>query len=353
MKTGYEGTFVISWAQTEIDGLTGAPVGAITVGTTWRWVGDTVRIDAAQDVFVLENSTNYENLRARAAKSVRAFVGADYVPKVAADEDLEDFRLSDAGFELTDGRETFNVALVNSQNSGHPVVVFMGRVPPKNQDLWVVRCTTEAIHRPEKYRETAGVICFVPNTYIRTPDGTKAVQDLCEGDKVCTKDNGVQEIRWIGHRRISGARLRAMPSLRPIRLRSHVLGQGEPDHDLIVSPEHRVLVQGEVAQALFNTSEVLIGARDLVNDKSITVDHSLREVTYVHLMLDQHQVLWANGVQCDSFHPAGSRLEMVDPLQRDLLFERFPDIAADAHTYGDFARRNLTASEAAILMHEM
>ena len=94
-----------------------------------------------------------------------------------------------------------------------------------------------------------------------------------------------------------------MPHLRPIRMRAHVLAEGRPDEDLVVSPDHRVLVKGTVAQALFNTSEVLVAARDLVNDGAIRIDHRCRGVEYIHLMLDQHQIVWANGVEVGKLSP--------------------------------------------------
>jgi len=168
---------------------------------------------------------------------------------------------------------------------------------------------------------------------------------------ICTKDNGAQPIRWIGSRQITGGRLMAMPMLRPIRIKANVFADGEPDQDLVVSPDHRILLKGSAARALFNTSEVLVAARDLVNDSHIRVDHRCRGISYVHLMLDQHQIVWANGVEVESFHPAAMDPDNIDPLQRNSLWERFPDVVDDAHSYGEFARRNLTRSEAAILSY--
>ena len=39
MATGAAGTFLISWAQAELDGLVGTDPAAIAVGSTWRWCG--------------------------------------------------------------------------------------------------------------------------------------------------------------------------------------------------------------------------------------------------------------------------------------------------------------------------
>ena len=112
-------------------------------------------------------------------------------------------------------------------------------------------------------------------------------------------------------------------------------------------------MRGAAARALFNTEEVLIAAEDLLNDISITVDHLLREVTYVHILLERHSVVWANGLETESFHPANTALDMVDPTQRESLLAILPGLDADPHSYGGYARRNLSGSEAAILRHEM
>ena len=144
-----------------------------------------------------------------------------------------------------------------------------------------------------------------------------------------------------------------MPHLRPIRFRRDAMGLDRPDLDLLVSPQHRMLVKGAAAQALFNTAEVLVAAENLINDHSITVDYTLREVTYIHVLLGQHNVIWANGLETESFHPSNAALDMVEATQRDGLLRMFPDLAANPQAYGDYARRNLSASEAAILRHDM
>ena len=77
--------------------------------------------------------------------------------------------------------------------------------------------------------ESGGVICFTPGTRIRTPDGLVLVEDLREGDRVQTKDDGAQEIMWKGSRRMTGACMFAMPHLRPVRIKAGALGVERPD----------------------------------------------------------------------------------------------------------------------------
>ena len=97
----------------------------------------------------------------------------------------------------------------------------------------------------------------------------------------------------------------------------------------------------------------LVRAEDLVNDRTILVERALREVTYVHVLFETHQVIWANGVATESFHPANAALDALEPAQRAGLMALFPGLAADPSAYGAPARRNLTGSEAAILRHDM
>ena len=353
MKTGSSGTFVISWSQTEVDGLKAASLDVLAVGTTWRWGGAAVRVDGPQGILLLEGAEGAADIRRRAARMVRRLVGAAVggAETEAVDEPAPE--LPDQSFIVTDGHQSFTVTIIPVPDTGARLLMLVGDLPPPDQDLWVVRTAIDRSQTAAGARAAGGVICFAPGTRLRTEDGARAIQDLRPGDRILTRDNGPQEIVWTGHRRMSGARLYAMPHLRPIRFRAGALGIGRPEDDLLVSPQHRMLLRGAAAQALFNTPEVLVAAEDLLNDGTICVDHALREVTYIHVMLPTHNVVWANGLETESFHPSNTALEMLDPVQRDRLLGLLPGIAADPHSYGDYARRNLSASEAAILRHEM
>jgi hypothetical protein len=101
-----------------------------------------------------------------------------------------------------------------------------------------------------------------------------------------------------------------------------------------------------------NTDEVLVTARDLMNDRSIYVDRSMREVHYIHMLLPSHEVMFANGVESESSHPASAGLEHFDDMDRKRLFSQVPEIAEDGNSYGAYARRVVSSSEAAILSHD-
>ncbi|SPH20201.1 hypothetical protein ASD8599_00940 [Ascidiaceihabitans donghaensis] len=353
METGFRGTFVISWSQTEVDGLEAASLHTLNVGAAWSWNGDALRVDGPADVLRLDRADGSENLRKRAARMVHRLVGAamEHKPLGALDTSDDEALMVDNSFVVTDGAQSYTVTMIDVGKGGQPLLMFMDQMPPRNVDLWVVHHTLGAVAENPMSPQSGGVICFTPGTRIQTPDGAKMIQDLRIGDKVQTKDNGAQEILWAGSRRMTGARLFAMPHLRPIRIGAGALGVERPDQELLVSPAHRLLIQGEHAQALFNTREILVAAKDLVNGGNIQVDLNVPSVTYIHILLKNHQVLWANGVETESFHPANAALSTLDDSDRVRLLAGFPDLEYDPHTYGGYARRNLSASEAAILRH--
>ena len=75
-------------------------------------------------------------------------------------------------------------------------------------------------------------------------------------------------------------------------------------------------------------------------------------MTYIHLLLPRHQIIWANGVETESFQPASAALSTLGNDDRTRLLERFPALEFEPQTYGSFARRCLSNSEAAIWAHE-
>ena len=352
MKTGFLGTFVISWSQTDVDGLEAAPLESLITGAAWSWHGEAVRVDGPSNLLQLDMADGDANIRKRAARSVRRLVGAVVQHKSDLKSVKMDEPLMDASFVVTNGAQTFTVTVIEVGPGSQPLLMFLNEMPPRHMDLWVVRHSLGTLAKTRERTRTGGVICFTPGTHITTADGPRLVEDLREGDQVQTRDSGSQEILWIGARRMSGARLYVMPHLRPVRIRTGALGIERPEEELLVSPEHRMLVRGLAAQELFNTSEVLIPARDLINGTTIAVDLTVREVTYIHLLLPSHQILWANNVETESFHPANAELSSLAVSDRARLLQQFPDLEFDPHLYGGYARRNLTTSESAILMHK-
>lgn len=185
------------------------------------------------------------------------------------------------------------------------------------------------------------VPCFVAGTRIRTPAGDIKVEDLCPGDLVDTLDDGAQPLRWTGQRTVAATGL-----LAPIRIAAGALG----DHgELMLSPLHRVLVGDTLSALLFGEDDVLIAARDLVNDLTIRPCPG-GIVTYVHLMFDSHQVIWSEGLPTESFLPGP---QMKKAFAQDALTEirtLFPQIDWESGDgYSPAARRTLKRYEAQVM----
>ncbi|MGV6813063.1 MAG: Hint domain-containing protein [Brevirhabdus sp.] len=353
MITGSSGTFVIRWQQTEIDGVENPAPEAVREGATWRWNGQAVRVDGPDHILLTGDADERLHLRRRVSRSLKRLLAAELDVAVPADVPVEGEPIFDEGFVVTDGRASYAAAIVAMRRGKAPLVMFSGRLPVCGTDLWVVRTIDKEGPVIRNAEFGTGVICFTEHTMIDTPDGARPVQDIHEGDWVLTKDNGSQQVTWRGARRMSGARLFAMPELRPVRIRAGAFEAGRPDRDLVVSPKHRLLVQGAMAQSLFNTDEVMVAAEHLINDHSILVDYNLTSTTYHHLMLEDHQVLFANGVETESFHPASTTLDTLEAGDRERLVGLLPEVEFRPEAYGDYVRRDLSRSEAAILHHAL
>lgn len=169
-------------------------------------------------------------------------------------------------------------------------------------------------------------VCFTRGVQITTVANAVVVEDLQVGDLVLTMNHGLQPIRWIGSCHVSADRLRQNPDLRPIRIRAGALGKGLPETDLLVSPQHRVLVRSPVAQRMFGTCEVLIAAKKLLPLDGIELDEDCAEVAYWHVLFDQHEVIYSNGAPTESLFTGPEALKSVGPKARVEIEALFPEI---------------------------
>ncbi|SEM78420.1 Ca2+-binding protein, RTX toxin-related [Gemmobacter aquatilis] len=193
------------------------------------------------------------------------------------------------------------------------------------------------------------VPCFTAGTKILCEDGDVLVEDLIPGKAVLTRDNGWQVIRWLGRRRIAEADLLVQPNFRPVLISKGALGDGLPERDMMVSPQHRMLVTGTRAEMLFGEHEVLVAALHLVGMEGIT-RASPPGVTYFHLLFDKHEIIRADGCWTESFQPGDLTLAGMDDAQRNEILLLFPDLQAPGGRYMA-ARRSLRAHEARVLLH--
>ena len=198
--------------------------------------------------------------------------------------------------------------------------------------------------------QISALICFTPGTVIATARGEVLVEDLSEGDKVFTRDNGLQPIRWVGARSVTRQELARQPQLQPILIRAGALGSGLPLTDLIVSPNHRVLITSATAQMYFEENEVLVAAKHLVGRPGVA-RLATQGTTYVHFMCDAHEVVLSNGAWTESFQPGSYTLDAMEDAARQEILDLFPELRSHAGLAGyTAARRALKRHEAALLV---
>lgn len=192
--------------------------------------------------------------------------------------------------------------------------------------------------------------CFTPGTTIATPTGERLIEDLREGDRIITRDNGLQEIRWIGTTELTGHQLARSPHMRPILIQAGSLGPNLPEQDILVSPQHRVLMNSDKAQLYFEEREVLAPAKHLTDLAGVDEVGTLG-VTYIHFMFDQHEVVLSNGVWTESFQPGIQTLDGLGDAQRSEILELFPELDT-VEGLEDYtaARRSLKKHEARLLV---
>jgi hypothetical protein len=177
--------------------------------------------------------------------------------------------------------------------------------------------------------EQTGIACFTQGTQIFTANGSVAVEDLRQGDEVLTKDRGFQPVRWIGSREISAQEMTANKKLRPIRIRAGALGVDIPKADLLVSPQHRILISSKIIRRMFEgEAEVLVAAKQLLGVDGIDYVGGVTDVTYYHFLFDRHEIVFSNGAETESLFTGPEALKSVAPEARQEIFELFPELSS-------------------------
>jgi hypothetical protein len=184
-----------------------------------------------------------------------------------------------------------------------------------------------------------GPTCFTPGTMIDTPDGARAIEEIGIGDWVETLDNGAQQVRMVLR-----DSFRAVAQFAPIRFEKGAIGN---DEVLIVSPQHRMLISGWQAELIAGQEEMLVAAKHLVNGADITQPNG-GIVEYIHLVFDDHQVIFGQGVPSESCFPSHLVDGQRDETQAEVL-ALFPQIA-DLHASGaQLVRPEMRRFEAQLL----
>lgn len=222
--------------------------------------------------------------------------------------------------QTLDGPDTATVSIASQSNTN--VGVFIDEEQSRDNETGH---TTEVVGIIAF--EDGLIPCFASGTQISIGTGTQCIDQLKVGDPVLTANGDLQKIRWIGRRGFDAQDLAKLPILRPVRITAGALGNGLPYQDLLVSRQHRMLVQSKIAERMFGTSEVLVSAIKLTEIPGVFVDESINQVEYVHLLFAQHELIFAEGAPTESLFTGPEALMALNNDARDEILTIFPQVA--------------------------
>jgi hypothetical protein len=324
--------FALGESQISISG--GGQLDGVTQGDGSHLLGRTITLNSnawtemrLRDTGDSDFSDNDSDQRLQGAQT---FDGTSYANNTGVEAEY--------GLTLSDGVNTWTAIGFNLNNSspsyatieGLAFIGGPGGFPPIGVPLTVIAYQEGPSFNSGAY---ATPICFAQGTLIATGRGPRPVETLRPGDMIQTADNGMQPLRWAGRRHTIGAGRFA-----PVEIAAGVLGADRP---LRVSQQHRILIRSAQAELLFGEAEVFVAAGCLIDDIRVRLRNGVR-IEYCHLLLDRHEVIFANGVASESLHLAEAGGGEVGHF--------FPDLADIPVRPGVLARRDLRRHEAELLL---
>ena len=135
-------------------------------------------------------------------------------------------------------------------------------------------------------------VSFSRGTRITLASGEqRRIEDLRVGDRVLTRDNGAQAVRWIGHQT-----MRATGAFAPIVIAKGALNNA---NELRLSPNQRLFIYQRQDRLQAGQSEVMVRAEFLVNgDTVVRGDGGF--VDYYQILFDNHEFIFAEGIATES-----------------------------------------------------
>jgi hypothetical protein len=185
------------------------------------------------------------------------------------------------------------------------------------------------------------IVCYAAGTMIDTPDGPRPVETLLPGDLVTTLDHGPRPIRWT--RSSTHPLEEAEDEAKPVQIKAGTLGRNLPTQDLIVSPQHRILVGGSGQLHKVFATEVFAPAKSLTAVPGIRHMKGKKEITWMHFACDRHEVVVANGCLSESLLLGPMVVNGMQAAERRALIDIFGAASKpDAALNGPPARECLT-----------
>jgi len=251
------------------------------------------------------------------------------------------------------GLVTIADVVVTDDGSGNAVLTF-----PGGEQLVLTGVAPGQISSyPQLY--AAGIPCFTQGQRIQTHRGQVRVEQIRCGDRVQTRDNGLQQVVWVGQRRLSAQDLVTSPKFRPVRVAAtEMLGNTRP---FLVSPHHRLLMNIKPNSYQTPLGQGFVSARKLAKALPNVAQEVCPSagVTYVHLMTERHEIIYADGVASETFWPGPEAIRALSPEDFAALLRTVPRLRvlqvlrgasgrayAERH-YGPLCRPELKTSDLA------
>ncbi|MBY5933018.1 Hint domain-containing protein [Tateyamaria omphalii] len=263
-----------------------------------------VRVDAVNDT--LEGGTGNDTLTGGAGDDVYVFNAGD------GDDVITDFNAGNSG-TISDGDQTNNdfIDLSSYYTNIFELRADLADDGVLNQSVGDFgdntglggSITMTGVTGGDLTFDNTNVACFTKGALIETTEGPVPVEALRRGMRLRTWDNGDRPVRAVLRRKVDGS-----GDLAPVHISAGALGN---DRDLIVSPAHRMLISDWRAQMLFGADEVLVSAVNLVRGDLI-YRAPQPHVTYYHILMDRHEVIYAEGAPTESFHLTREAVEAAE-----------------------------------------
>ncbi len=202
----------------------------------------------------------------------------------------------------------------NGDGTGDAILTF-----PGGESLTLEGVSPEQVNSiPELF--AIGIPCFTPGAMIVTDKGEVPVEDIRPGDRVLTVDNGFQTVRWAGQRTLDAAELEANPQLKPVVIRKGAFGN---TCKMLVSPQHGFLMKTDTGERLIRAKH----AAELYGGQIARLDRNCTGVTYIHILFDRHELVFADGAATEAFYPGPQALKSLDREALIELLTLFPELS--------------------------
>ncbi len=200
---------------------------------------------------------------------------------------------------------------------------------------------------------SAGIPCFTPGALLATKRGAVPAGQIRVGDLLQTADNGFQPVIWVGKRNLSAKDLELRPHLKPYCVRPDSLLS--PERPVLLSPQHRLLTTPKTFERATHLADSFISAKLLadIDPGCCQQTDANQAVTYVHLMTEQHQVIFAEGIATETFWPGPEAIRGLSAEDMREMFGLFPELATVYNLVGDHGRGEVNRIYGSLARHSL